>query len=145
MSQSLDSLKESSQRFALVGFLLVGVVIGFLIGRAIGAEVGGADPAMSIAREYGWALPEDQTPAFADGTITRAEVEQALDRLTKCVEQQGVSGFDAVLDSEGSLSLEHSGSVESYRAFELCRIRQLDATYNVWRTQQTSLTESNSG
>lgn len=117
---------------------LLAFSVGLLVGLSLADGDVGQSPAIEMAREVGLALPIAQQPAFADGVITRAEAEDALERLTGCVESQGVTGFAAALAGEGTdFSMEwRDGSMGG--AVELCRLEHFEATYRVWSQQERS-------
>jgi hypothetical protein len=95
----------------------------------------GQPPAIDMAREVGLALPIEQQPAFADGVITKPEVEEAIERLTECAEAEGVTGFLAGLADEGTdFHMEYSSGNRD--AVELCRLKHFQATYTVWSQQE---------
>jgi len=116
---------------------LVAFGIGLLVGLSLADGDIGQPPAIEMARKVGLALPIAQQPAFADGVITRAEVEDAIERLTDCAGSQGVTGFAAALAAEGTdFHLEYLDG--SRVAVELCRLEHFEATYTVWSQQERS-------
>ncbi len=128
---------EATTRRRWGAALIVTALVSFGLGVVVGGLPGGVDvgspPAIDIARHHGWALPVDQQPAFADGEITRGEVESAIERLTACADAAGVVGFRMVLDEEGNYNSEWLDDPRD--AVGLCRRQQFDATYNVFRVQ----------
>lgn len=129
------SLKMIPRWWSVV--VVVAAVALFGLGFAIGDRSGngeGMAPAIDIARELGYALPLDQRPAFADGEITQEEVEAAGERLTTCVESEGVAGWHFTMDEEGYSSSYQSN--DDGWVVELCRIQHFRATYDVWRAQE---------
>lgn len=117
---------------------LVSSGVGLVVGMALADGDVGQPPAIEMAREIGLALPVAQQPAFADGVITLAEAEGALERLTDCAESQGVTGFAADLADEGTdFEMEYLGGGN---AVELCRSEHFEATYRVWSQQERSNT-----
>jgi hypothetical protein len=121
-------------RMALVALAAGG--IGFLLGSVMPDGVVGQPPAIDMAREFGLALPIEQQPAFADGVVTRPEVEDAIGRLTACAQAEGVTGFLAALADEGTdFHMEYSSSGYG-NAVELCQLKHFQATYTVWSQQE---------
>lgn len=130
----LAAVESRSQRWLALIVFVAGAV-GFVLGVVLVDGDVGQPPAIDIAREVGLALPIEQQPAFDDGMITRPEVEDAIERLTACAEEQGVTGFAAALADEGTdFQMEYLGGSRS--AVELCRLKHFEATYMVWSQQE---------
>lgn len=126
-----------SQWLSLALTALVAFGVGLLVGLSLAGRHVGQPPAIEMAREVGLALPIQQQPAFADGAISRAEIEGAIERLAGCVEARGVTGFTAALVDEGTgFHMESLGG--SQIAVELCRLEHFEATYTVWSQQERS-------
>lgn len=131
----LAEVETRSKRWWLALIVLVAGGVGFMLGLLVADRNVGQPPAIDIAREVGLALPIEQQPAFADGVITRPEVESAIERLTACAEEGGVTGFVASLADDGTdFHLEHSGEMRN--VVELCRLKHFEATYMVWTHQE---------
>ena len=130
-----DLLPEQRRpRWSLVALLLLGISIGFVIGR-MSAPTTGASPAIDVAREIGVAIPTVQMSAFSDGEITLRETEQAYSRFIKCVGDQGASaGFSSTLERDGSLtiSIQEASDDSLQRLVYRCRIEHLEATRQVY-------------
>ena len=94
------------------------------------------DPAISLARDIGVALPLAQYDAFADGVIEFAEVESAADRLRTCVSDGGVTIFTFTVGG-GGYQASHSGDEGDFRIIERCRVEHFHATYRVFQMQST--------
>jgi hypothetical protein len=131
----LAEAESRSQRWWVALVVLVVGGVGFVLGLLLADSNAGQPPAIDIAREVGLALPIEQQSAFADGVITRPEVEDAIERLTACAEEGGVTGFVASLADEGTgFHLEHLGEMRN--VVELCRLKHFEATYMVWAHQE---------
>lgn len=115
---------------ALLTTAVVSTAFGYAIGSTGGNGAEGRSPAIDVARDMGLALPLDQRPAFADGVITRDDVEEAIERLVDCVEAAGGIGFRAELGQDGSLATELASG--DWHAVESCRMKHFEATYRVW-------------
>lgn len=127
----------SPLRRRAIALIWVGIVafgLGFVVGSSQGGDVG-SPPAIDLAREVGLALPLDQQPAFADGEITRDEVEIALQRLIACADAENVGGFLAELNEDGDYSFEWSSSDDG-GAVQMCQLQQFDATFHIWQRQE---------
>jgi len=121
-------------RYIAIGVAaLISFAIGVMVGGSNGGDVG-ASPAIDLAREHGYALPFAQQPAFADGVVSQAEVDEAAGRFRVCVEDKQIAGFKFE-QSENGWSTTYD-STDDFGEVQSCRIEHFDATYNVWRIQE---------
>lgn len=131
------AVPNRSQWLSLALTALAALGVGFVVGLSLADGDVGQPPAIEMAREAGLALPIVQQPAFADGVITRAEVEAAIQRLSDCAESRGVTGFTTDLAGEGT-DFQMEYLTGSQNTVELCRLQHFEATYTVWSRQEQS-------
>lgn len=123
-------LRWGTTKMFWVVAVVVALIVGFLAGAVLSDGAPGQPPAIEVARDMGMALPLAQHDAFADGVITRGEVEDAMERLRDCAEARDVGGYTE-LDEAGGVS-SFFLSTDDTRAVESCRLQEFDATYRVW-------------
>lgn len=118
------------RKLVIAGAIILTGAAGFVVGRLSVNQPEG--PALETARLHGFAIPEEQIDAFADGKIMWSEVEEAVSKFTGCLEGEGVEDYSVTLTQEPlqfGYSLERQGDAP---AAITCETRYVRAIWQVF-------------
>lgn len=109
----------------------VAVVIAFAVGACSSANEAGI--AQLTAEELNLRIPDEQSAAFADGTISGDEVRAAFSFFEECAAELHADSLSASLTEEYEFQMTFEP--EDRERIEDCRIVHFEATYLVFASQ----------